>query len=103
MRKFVALGLLFVLVACATSTQSSALLLGTYDAAASAELLYLDSGKATPAEAVKLKALRLQASAAVQQLVAAEKAGGNTAAYFTAAQLAINAFLTESNLAKGAP
>jgi len=77
------------LAACSTTPpQNSAALLGTYNAAVSAEIGYLTLGKPTPAEATKLRAIHRKASAAVDDLVAAEKIGGNTAALYTAAMLA---------------
>lgn len=100
--KFVILGLAFGLSACAgtatTAPSVSVGLLGTYDAGVAGEVAYLGSGKSTPAEATKLRGLRVVASQDVQAVVAAETAGGNISALAATAQSAVNAFVSEANI-----
>lgn len=83
------------LAAC-TQPQVSGTLLVSYDAGVAAETAYLATGKATPAMATKLRKDRVQASQAIQAVVAAEAAGGNTAALVTAAQAALSIYVADT-------
>lgn len=62
-----------------------------YDAAAAAELAYLESGSATPKQAVCLKAVRRQADAAVKAVDQAGGAGSANAQLVAAGQAAVDA------------
>lgn len=92
--------LAMLLSGCA-ATQISGTTLTSYDAAVAAETTYLASGKATPAEATKLRALRVAANRAVQAVIAAEAAGTSTAGVGPLATAAIAAYLAEANSANG--
>lgn len=95
------LALDLAVVACG-STQISATVLSSYDAAVSAEILALKSGKVPPAEAQKLADLRIKAYAAVQAVVTAEQNGGTASASIAnAATAAIAALLAEAQQFKG--
>lgn len=90
----------FALAGCSAPQISGSVLL-SYDGAVSAENVYLASGHATPAEATKLRALRVKANAAVHAVVAAEAAGQPTGAVAPLATAAIAAYLAEANAANG--
>lgn len=96
-----AAGIALAAVVACTPPQVSGTLLVSYDAAAAAEVVYLKSGKATPAEATTLRRMRLEADAAVQAVVAAEKAGGNVAGLLTGAQKSVDMFAAEAARVKG--
>lgn len=88
---FCALGLL---AGCASPTpvaSSVAGLQSAYIAAASAESVYISSGKASPAVVTQIEKYRLPAYNAIEPLVQAEESGTSvvTAAETEAAQLAL--------------
>jgi hypothetical protein len=85
-----------LIVGACAPRQVSGSLLASYDAAVSAEIVYLKTGQATPAQATDLRTKRLIADAAVSRVVTAEAAGGSTAALVAAAQEAIAAFAAAS-------
>ena len=62
-----------------------------YDAAVAAEIAYLETGKATPAQAICMRGVRLKADTGVKAVAAADKAGGATAAAVAGAQAAVDA------------
>jgi hypothetical protein len=72
-----------------------------YDAAVATEIGYLESGKATPAQALCLRSVRLKADTGVKQVAAADKAGGATAAAVAAAQAAVNELAAKAADPKG--
>ena len=74
--------------------------LASYDTAVAAEIVYLRSGRATPAEATRLQALRVAAGKQVKAIVDAEAAGGNAAALLVGAEAAVSAYLNEAQGAK---
>lgn len=88
-----------LLLAACTAPQVSGSVLISYDAALAAENTYLATGKATPAEATKLRALRVKANSAVQAVVAAEAAGQPTGTVAPLATAAIAAYLAEAQAA----
>ena len=94
MKRLAVLAIVVSLAACGTNT-TSATLLTSYDSAVVAETAYL-TAHPNPADATRLRALRLQANSAVQAVVAAERAGGQTAALMAAAVAAVNAYATAS-------
>ena len=96
-----ALCAVLALGACAAN-QVSGTLLSSYDGAVAAEEAALATGKISPAEATKLRALRVEASRDVLAVVAAEANGGTASASVqNIANGAIAALLTEATAAKG--
>ncbi len=89
MKKIVGLGLGLILAGCAQN-QVAAVAITGYDAAVVGEIAYLESGKATAAQAMCLRSVRLKADAGVKAVVAADKAGGASAALVAGAQAAVD-------------
>jgi hypothetical protein len=96
-----AAALVAITVAGCSAPQVSGTVLLSYDAALAAENAYLASGHVTPAEATKLRAMRVKANIAVQAVVAAEAAGQSSAGVAPLANAAIAAYLAEAQSANG--
>jgi hypothetical protein len=96
------IALVLSLAACSPA-QVSASMLATYNGAVAAEIAYLSTGKATPAEREKLAQLRRVAWNAVQQVEKAEGAGQNVSgtALVTAASAALAAYVAETDTVQG--
>lgn len=94
---------LLALAACgAKPGQVTGVTITGYDAAVAAEIAYLETGKATPAQAVCLRSVRLKADTSVKAVAAADKAGGATAAAVAGAQAAVDALAAAAaNPSKG--
>lgn len=100
MNRLIPIALALGLTACAAN-QVSGSLLSAYDGAVALEVGYLDTGKATPAQATQLRQIRLDAYTKVQAVVAAEKAGGSTAALQAVANAAISELIDRVTKLKG--
>lgn len=95
------LGLL-ALSACTQPGQVAGVAITGYDAAVAAEIAYLETGKATPAQAVCLRSVRLKADTGVKAVATADKAGGATAAAVVGTQAAVDALAAAAaNPSKG--